>query len=132
MIVQRLTDYVWIGNDTVLNEPSIYRVARILHALGKNMNRLEAYYQSLKVRPLLPNELHRRFFPSINTYHASDSTLIDFRFVKPLERESICTTFLAETEGPSPRPHRYNKEAQNILSASNMVPKLLYFGKVGV
>ena len=101
------------------------------------MNRLEAYYQSLKVYSLLPNELHPRFFPSINTYRAPDSTPIDFRFVKPLERESICTTFLAETEGPSPRPivvkfvHRYNKEAHNLLAASNMAPKLLYLGKVG-
>ena len=102
------------------------------------MNRLEAYYQSLKVQPLLLNELHPRFFPSINTYRATDSTLIDFRFVKPLERESICTTFLAETKGPSPRSivvkfvHRYNEEAHNLLAASNMAPKLLYCGKVGV
>ena len=121
-----------------MNEPSIYRVARILHALGKNMNRLEAYYHSLKVQPFLPNKLHARFFPSINTYRAPNSTLINFRFVKPLESKSTCTTFLAETEGPFPRPivvkfvHRYNEEAHNLLAASNMAPKLLYFGKVGV
>jgi hypothetical protein len=102
------------------------------------MNRLEAYHQSLKVQPLLPNELHPRFFPSINTYRAPDSMLINFRFVEPLERESICTTFLAETKSSSPRPifvkfiHRYNKQAHNLFAASNMAPKLLYFGKVGV
>lgn len=137
-MVQRLTDYIWLGNDTVFNEPTIHRIARILHALGTNIHNLESYYQSLEVQPHIPKQLHPRFFPSVNAYRAPGDTLIGFKFIKPLERESICTTFLAETQGLSPMlvvvkfVHRYNEGAHKLLANSDMAPQLLYFGKVGV
>ena len=77
-------------------------------------------------------------FPSVNAYRASDGALTRFKFIKPLECESICTTFLAETQGPSPMlivvkfVHRYDEEAYKLLANSDMAPKLLYFAKVGV
>ena len=94
---------------------------------------LETYYQSLKVEPHIPNEPH-----PINTYGTSETTFTAFRLIKPLERESICTTFLAETKEPSTMlivvkfVHRYNDKAHNLLADADMALKLRYFGNVGV
>jgi serine/threonine protein kinase len=56
----------------------------------------------------------------------------------PLESDSVCTTFLAKTEGPASEPivvkfvHHYNKEAHELLAAKGMAPKLRYCDQVGV
>ncbi|TFK72797.1 hypothetical protein BDN72DRAFT_815502 [Pluteus cervinus] len=140
VVVQRLTSYIWIGNDTVLSEPSIYRVARILHALGTNLHRLKGYYESLEVRPHIENKIHPLCFPSINAYRASDNSIVNFAYIEPLERESICTTFLAETlEATSKRivikfvdGKFYGDKAHKLLADNGMAPELLYFGRVGI
>jgi hypothetical protein len=37
VIVQRLTDYIWVGLDSVLNESHVARVARAFYALKGGM-----------------------------------------------------------------------------------------------
>ncbi|KDR71493.1 hypothetical protein GALMADRAFT_229467 [Galerina marginata CBS 339.88] len=59
-------------------------------------------------------------------------------YIVPLEPDSVCTTFLAKTNGPASDHivvkfvHRYNKEAHELLAANSMAPKLRYCDKVGV
>lgn len=133
-MVQRLTDFIWIGNDTIFNEPSIYRIARILHAFGLSTRSLAAYYQSLIIQP---HPIRERFFPSINTYREADNSIVKFKFIRHLEPHSICITFLAVTEAPGSKiivvkfVHRYNEEAHRLLADRDMAPKLLYCGEVG-
>lgn len=104
------------------------------------MRRLDAFYQSLKIhsQPAIPKKLEPRYFPSVNAYRGSEGTIIDFTFIIPLELDSVCTTFLAKTEGPASSlivvkfVHRYNKEAHELLAAKGMAPKLRYCNEVGV
>lgn len=49
IIVQRLTDYIWLGHDTIFNDETIYRNARILHALARSLRRLNVFYQYLEI-----------------------------------------------------------------------------------
>lgn len=85
-----------------------------------------------------PKKLEPRYFPSVNAYCGFDGTIINFTFIIPLELDSVCTTFLAKTEGPASEPivvkfvHRYNKEAHELLAAKRMAPNLRYCNKVGV
>ncbi|KAJ3512189.1 hypothetical protein NLJ89_g3661 [Agrocybe chaxingu] len=140
IVVQRLNDYIWLGHDTIFNDEAIYRNARILYALSRSLRRLDAFYKSLKIQsqPPIPKKLEPRYFPSINAYRGPDDTIINFTFIIPLELDSVCTTFLAKTEGPVSEPivvkfvRRYNKEAHQLLAAKGMAPKLRYCGKVGV
>jgi len=48
VIVQRLTDYVWVGIDSVLNESHIAHVARVFYALKTSLDKLSTYYKSQK------------------------------------------------------------------------------------
>lgn len=140
VIVQRLTDYIWLGHHPIFNDKAIYRNAHILHALGINLCRLRKFYEDLKDRSQdpIPDKLDARYFPSINAYRGPDGTIIKFTFIHPLEFDPVCTTFLARTEGPPSEHvvvkfvHRYNKEAHELLAAKGMAPKLRYCNKVGV
>jgi hypothetical protein len=48
-IVQRLTDFIWVGLDATLNQPHYNRVAHILYSLRRNVKKLCDYYVGLKV-----------------------------------------------------------------------------------
>ncbi|KAG5635474.1 hypothetical protein H0H81_011102 [Sphagnurus paluster] len=140
IIVQRLTDYIWLCHDTIFNDKAIYRNARILYALARSLRRLDAFYQSLKIHSevAIPKKLEPRYFPSINAYRGPDNTIIDFTFIVPLELDPVCTTFMARTKNPASElivvkfVQRYNKEAHELLAANGMAPKLRYCDEVGV
>jgi hypothetical protein len=122
IIVQRLTDYIWLGHDTIFNDEAIYRNVRILYTLARSLCRLD---MSLKIhsQPAIPKKLEPRYFPYINAYRGFEGTIINFTFIMPLELDSVCTMFLAKTEGPASLlivvkfVHRYNKEAHELLAA---------------
>ena len=82
MIVQRLTDYIWVGLDSVLNESHITNVARIFYALKANLGKLEFYYEKVQPSDDLPAD--SRYFPSITAYFHS-GRFVDF--VKTLNPE---------------------------------------------
>jgi len=140
IIVQRLSDYIWLGHDTIFNDETIYRNARILYALARSLCRLDAFYKSLKIQsqPPVPKKLEPRYFPSIDAYRGPDDAIINFTFIIPLELDPVCTTFLAKTEGPVSEPivvkfvHRYNKEAHELLAENGMAPKLRYCDGIGI
>ena len=67
VIVQRLTGYIWIGMDAVLNESHCRKVAHVMQSLRKGIRRLQAYYAGLQHIPLVPGEAHPRYFPSIRS-----------------------------------------------------------------
>lgn len=139
IVVQRLTDYIWLGSSTALNEPQIRRNARIFHALGQNLKRLESYYASLKIPPCSPTDSsHPRYHPSINEYSVSHDRTVQFKIIKALKQDSVCATFLAETLGEGSKRRvvvkfvrQYNEEAHRLLADKRMAPSLIYFGKIG-
>ncbi len=94
VIVQRLTDYVWVGMDSVLNESRITRVARVFHALKTSLEELRSYYENVKITGDLP--VGSRYFPSITSY-PDNGERIRFEYVGYLENSSDCTTLRART-----------------------------------
>jgi serine/threonine protein kinase len=138
VIVQRLTDYIWVGMDSTLNEPHCNRVAQVMLSLRRSVEKLREYYIGLHIITVGPSDVHPRFFPSIHSYSNDKGKAVKFKYIKPLELDSTCVTFLAETLTDSPKSvvvkfvQRYGEEAHRVLAEKNLAPQLLYFGKVAV
>ena len=138
VVVQRLTDFIWVGTDTTLNERHCYRVARILYSLGRGIRKLNEYYVGVKPNSIGKPELHPRYFPSIRAYRDASGAIVDFAYVKPLERDATCVTFLAKTFEASPKSivvkfvERYGVAAHKLLEKTDAAPQLLYYGKISV
>ncbi|KAJ7938610.1 hypothetical protein B0H13DRAFT_1587535, partial [Mycena leptocephala] len=131
-IVQRLTDFVWIGNGAVLNDNECLRVARVPHSLTRSLGHLREYYVALaSTNDPEPS----RFFPSPNSF-LSGGVPVRFEYVEALDRDAACVTFLSRTLEDQPRTvvvkfaQAYCREAHELLAANSMAPELLYCGRV--
>ena len=131
MIVQRLTDYIWVGLDSVLCEAHITNVARIFYALKAALRKLDSYYE--KVQPTGDLPADSRYFPSITAYRHGDG-FIDFKYVGYLENCPDCTTLHARTTTEPAQEivvkfvDRYGVRAHRILAAEGLAPKLFFYG----
>jgi serine/threonine protein kinase len=133
VIVQRLTDYVWVGLDSTAYESQIDEVARLFYALKTNLERLKMYYE--KVQPTgddLP--VSSRYFPSITAYRHGNE-IIHFEYVGFLENCPECLTFRARTTNTEPAQdivvkfvERYGEKAHRVLADENLAPKILFYG----
>lgn len=131
VIVQRLTDYIWVGIDSVLNESHITHVAKIFHALKTSLETLSAYYKSLQ--PTSNHPVASRYFPSFTAYRQGD-VLVQFKYVGYLENGPDCVTLRARTL-PEPAQDivvkfvdRYGEKAHRTLAEKRLAPELLYCG----
>lgn len=131
MIVQRLTDYIWVGLDSVLNESHITRVARTFYALKASLKKLTSYYESLD--PTVDLLVDSRYFPSITAYR-HDGGHVKFKYVGFLENGPDCIILRARTETMPAQDivvkfvDRYGHRAHQILADQGLAPKLLYCG----
>ena len=132
MIVQRLTDYIWVGLDSVLNESHITHVARAFYALKSSLKKLNSYYESLHPTGDLPAD--SRYFPSITAYCPPVGRHVKFEYVGFLENSPDCITLRARTETIPPQDivvkfvDRYGQRAHQILADQGLAPKPLYCG----
>ncbi|GJJ15115.1 hypothetical protein Clacol_009390 [Clathrus columnatus] len=136
-IVQRLTDYLWIGHSRVIDDAYAIRLARIFYSLRLAVRKLHQYYLDLP-SPLLKSD--GRFFPSITSFTFITtpelSTNISFRYEKPLDRDAGCVTFLATIISDDCNgkkivvkfTERYGQEAHHLLAMKRMAPMLLSCG----
>ena len=136
---QHLTDFLWIGVDRVCNERHSLCVARVLHALGNNLRKLKKYYEDLPYKPGLGNAVNlRHFFPSVDTYYDSvHDTDVQFEYIRALEPEPACITFLAQTRSSTDPKlvvmkfvECYGESVHRFLEKHNLAPQLFYFGRV--
>lgn len=131
VIVQRLTDCVWVGLDSVMNESRIMHAARIFHALRTTHQRLHDYYKNLQ--PTSIPLVKTRFFPSITAYQYLDN-IIQFEYLGFLENDPSCTAIHAQTLTEPVRNivikfvERYGERAHRTLEAEGLAPELLYCG----
>ena len=138
VVVQRLTNFIWVGMDTISNEQHCYRVTRILHSLGQSIVKLNKYYLGLELDRIGKHELHPRYLPSIRAFRDASGAVVDFTYVKPLEREATCVTFLAKTLEASPKSivvkffERYGVASHGLLEKMGAAPRLFYYNKVGI
>jgi serine/threonine protein kinase len=131
VIVQRLTDCVWVGLDSVLNEPHVTHVARTFHALKASLEKLNIYYESL--HPVSNFPANSRYFPSITTYPHDDGP-VEFEYLGFLENTPDCTTLRARTNAGQDVVvkfvERYGERAHRLLADAGLAPKLLYCGSL--
>ena len=129
VIIQRLTDSVWVGLDSVLNESRIAHVARILYALRTSLEKLRRYYENLQ--PTSIPSVGTRYFPSITAYRDGDE-IVHFEYLGYLENDSSCTAIRARTCTEPSRDivvkfvDRYGERAHQVLAEAGMAPKLFY------
>ncbi|KAJ7241717.1 hypothetical protein B0H12DRAFT_42281 [Mycena haematopus] len=137
IIVQRLTDYVWLGNSRVDDDDHVLRVARILFSLQASIEELQTYYMHLEPQPFDLKHLHPRFFPSITSYHSNGEDVV-FTYISPLESDPACMTFLAALDKTANKKvvikfvKRYGEEAHRLLARLGLAPELIYFGSISV
>jgi serine/threonine protein kinase len=130
VIVQRLTDYIWVGLDSVLNESRVAHVARAFYALKKSLKILASYYGDL--HPTTGDPADSRYFPSITAYPQGRREHVKFEYVGFLENCPDCITLRARTDTAQDIVvkfvDRYGQRAHEILADVGLAPKLLYCG----
>ncbi|KAI0245533.1 hypothetical protein BJV78DRAFT_1287615 [Lactifluus subvellereus] len=128
-IVQRLTD------------------ARVFITLRKCLAGLQEYYDGLKSPPLLRDKPHPHFFPHITSFPTGDThhTTTHFQYLKSLEDDPTCVTYLAEItghgQGDTTPPATeggdkvvvkfvasYGLEVHKFLARQGWAPTLRYYG----
>lgn len=98
-IVQRLTDLRWMAVSSVEEDQRIYDNAKILVALRRCIKELQDFYKklhTLSCPPLIPEQTHPRYFPYPNSFPATNNTSTVFRYLRSLEDDPACVTYLAE------------------------------------
>ncbi|KAG7091938.1 hypothetical protein E1B28_008330 [Marasmius oreades] len=157
-IVQRLSDYLWLGNSRVMDEAQVKRVARTFYALRKATQTLKQHWKSFTRPSIVKGFDHPRFFPSFDRFiDEHTGNVVKFAYVKALEEAPSCVTFLvkkllaveapsaSEDEDEDDHPtvdkdsssivikfiRRYNKEAHLIMGEKGYAPKLLGYRSLG-
>ncbi|KAJ6468738.1 hypothetical protein C8R45DRAFT_1017459 [Mycena sanguinolenta] len=132
-IVQRLTDFMWLGSGAVLTDSKqCLRVARVLHSLTRSLGHLRNYYVTLTSSN---DPEPSRFFPSPTSFLSSGAS-VQFEYLQALERDAVCVTFLCRTQEEQPRSivvkfaQTYCPEAHELLAQKGLAPQLLYCGPV--
>ncbi len=132
-IVQRLTDFIWLGTSPVINDAQCIRVAGILRALKAGVRILDNYYRNLAHLPLSSNAHHPRFFPFPTSFHNVNQSRVHFKYLEPLKPfDPDCVTFLAETIPDKTKvvvkfAQTYGAEAHILLAQHDLAPPLLHF-----
>lgn len=131
VIVQRLTNSIWVGLDCVLNKSQIADVAGVFWALKMSLGKLKSYYESVNLTGDQP--AGSRYFPSITAY-SDGNELVEFEYIGFLEDGPDCITLCAKTRTVPSRDivvkfvDRYGERAHRLLADADLVPKLLYYG----
>jgi serine/threonine protein kinase len=131
VIVQRLTDYLWVGIDSVLIESRINHVAKTFYALKMSLEKLRAYYESQQLTSDHPAD--SRYFPSITAYR-QENVFFEFEYVGYLENVPDCVTLRARTLLEPVQDivvkfvDRYGERAHQLLADVGLAPRLLYCG----
>jgi hypothetical protein len=132
VVIQELTDFIWIGGDPY-NDDKLKSVTRMLTAVGDGISELEDFYSKLTLRNPRPDP--QRFFPFIRHYFDGDR-IVKFSYMAYLTRSHSKPIFLAKTEPVDGQKsgqdvvikfvQRYNAEAHRILAEIGRAPELFY------
>ena len=97
MVVQELTDFIWIGGHPY-GDDKLKMVTRVLAALGRGLAELEDFYKKLSFRD---SQDSQHFFPFIRQYTVGEQ-IVKFSYKAYLEEKILESPskaiFLATTE----------------------------------
>jgi hypothetical protein len=140
VIVQRLTDMKWIALSSTEESERAQSLAKVLVALRKCIEKLhEFYFDPQNLPPFVPDKPHPRYFPYPKSFPGPGGTCKQIQYVKSLEDDPACVTYLAEL------PHeldmekkpvkvvvkfvaRYGDEVHKFLANKGYAPALRYYG----
>ncbi|KDR70253.1 hypothetical protein GALMADRAFT_76370, partial [Galerina marginata CBS 339.88] len=139
VVVQRLTDMMWIGLSSTSEEARIHRFARLMMALRQSFPKLQDYYEKIStanIPPFTEGSPHPRFYPYPTSFLESGK-LTYFDYVKMLEDHPACVTYLAKIRKDVKSSdvdelvvvkfvHRYGHEVHQFLADNNHSPKIRY------
>ncbi|RXW24486.1 hypothetical protein EST38_g1381 [Candolleomyces aberdarensis] len=139
VIVQRLTDMMWLAESSTEEAGRVYRAARVFSALRLSLSKLKEYYEGVaendKIPPLIDSS-HPRFYPYPTHYvDRLTSEKVEFTYVKPLEQSDNCVTFLARSNITRNSlvvkfVSRYGVEVHDLLAEEGYAPRLRYHGSL--
>ena len=136
VIVQRLTDMMWIAHSSTYEDARVYQLAQTLTALRESLLKLETFYKSLSsqdIPQLKPNEPHPRFFPYPTSFPEGNET-VRLDYVKPLEDSATFVASLAQTKDNSQVVvkfvGRYGRAVHEFLAEHGYVPRLRYYSSL--
>lgn len=111
-----------------MDEDHVVRVARVLQSLKTGLEHLHGQ----RTIPDSPPHDSQRFFPSVTSFQENGHR-VHFKYLRPLEDDAACVTFLCETLDT----HRsvvvkfaetYGQQAHESLASQGKAPQLLYVG----
>lgn len=126
---------IWVGQSSTYEDARTYRFAQMMVALRESLLELKTYYTNLFADDspgFQPNVPHPRFFPYPTSCQA-DGHVVRWRYVRALESDSTCVTYLAEMEKSLKLivvkfVDRYGYDAHQFLANEGHAPKLWYCG----
>lgn len=130
-IVQRLTDYIWVGHARDLDDAHAFRLMRVFMGLHAGIASLQKFYESPNLKPT------NRFFPlatECTEQKDNTDTTLSFRYIRPLKESNVA--FLAVDNQDSSRRlvvkfvERYGDDAHHSLAVVGLAPRVLYCGPV--
>ena len=129
-----------MGLSSTEEDNRVYSNARVLVALRECLVKLQDFYLGLQdIPPFVANKPHPRYFPYPTSFKAKDGTLTRFRYLKSLEEDAGCVTYLADIPneaGVTVDPvkvvvkfvARYGEEVHEFLAREGRAPALRYCG----
>jgi serine/threonine protein kinase len=137
IIVQRLTDLMWVGHSSTEEDARVYRFGRVLNALRICLGKLQTYYGKIgdvkDISPISPDRTHPRFYPYPLSFTDENGRLVDFEYLKMLEEnDPACVTYKAKISEEDiivvKFVSRYSEEVHKFLAAKGHAPRLRYYG----
>ncbi|KAF8965900.1 hypothetical protein BDZ97DRAFT_1729574 [Flammula alnicola] len=137
IIVQRLTDLMWVGHSSTEEDGRVYRFARVVHALRESLLQLQSYYTDIgKTASFEIGPRHSRYYPHPTSFTDENGQVVHFEYVKKLENDAACVVYQAKISSPQVDSRdivvkfvsRYGIEAHKFLASHHYAPRLRYCG----
>ena len=141
ILVQRLTEYVWLGGGRIIDDQSVIKVARLFAGLRVAVTALANYYRSLPAVPYTQScgdtrsNLLQRSFPLANSCVVNGEK-ITWKYEAIFKKtDHSYNTFLASSTEKEQKliikfVERYGESAHRKLDGLNHAPRLLYCGDI--
>jgi hypothetical protein len=139
VIVQRLTDMKWMTLSSTEDDSRVYHNTKVFFALRECLDSLEQFYNGLSdtSTPFVDHQPYSRYFPYPTSFTARGETT-QFRYLKSLEDDAACVTYLAEeietgATGVLKKMvvkfvARYGEKVHTFLADNGHAPTLRYYG----
>ncbi|QRV79847.1 adaptin amino-terminal region protein [Ceratobasidium sp. AG-Ba] len=128
VVVQQLTDYVWLGHHPQ-QEIHLRRLTRLFCAARDSIVQLSNYYASISGTPPRPPD-RERFFPHVRQYSTPGGGVIAFSYTGFIDTPTK-PVFTAVTESGKDIvvkfAERYNIEAHRTLADKALAPAILSY-----